>query len=510
MSTQQEITANDSVTGPVGRRATIASFIRQIVRRHPTLIAVGNVLSASMVARALTVAKGLVVAKLVAPEIYAVSGVISIILAYAQYADLGTSNAALRNMTEAIGRSDDKEATRSAAWLGGLKLASIVVVALGALAFSRWPGLDASLRLGLTVLPAIALPTAMQTVILLQWQAHSRIKDFSRATRIAAALDFVFSVSLTWVWGLPGLLAAAALAPALVLAWSALRGPVVWPSLPPVAVLRRYTAVGAPFIALALIDHNLIYVDQLIVLRYFTLHDLGVYNIALIATEAVRIVGIATGVVIGPRLIRELASVGGEVRAIRDRTLRPVKLHACFVPFLVTGLWFAGGYFITGFYPRYVDSVRPMQILLLAFYFLVINGGVTTFLFAINKHGRNLLIIIPALLFNIVIDILLIEAGWGLLAIAVGSLITYILYLVVHLAYVVSHFELSGREWTMFYGSLLLPSVNLICALVVVERWVDYTSSLMSAVIACLLATVLLLPSAVFGGLILRGAKVIS
>jgi O-antigen/teichoic acid export membrane protein len=499
------------MTGATRRIRTVAvSSIREISERHPMLVAVGNVLSASMLARALTIAKGLVVAKLVAPEIYGVSGAVAIILAYAQYADLGTSHVATRELTAAIGRGDDEEAKRSAAWLGGLKLTSIIIVALGALAFSRWPGLSSSMRLGLTVFPAIALPLAMQMVILLQWQAHSRIKDFSKATRIAAAADFLFSVSLTWMWGLPGLLAAAALAPAITLAWCLTRGRIARPSLPPLAVVRRYAVVGAPLIALALIDHNLIYIDQLIVLRYFTLHDLGVYNIALVATEAVRIVGIATGVVIGPRLIRELANSGGDIQTIKDLTLRPVKLHACFVPVLVSSIWFTSGYFITHFYPQYVESVRPLQILLLAFYFLVINGGVTTFLFAINKHSRNLFIIVPALIFNIVLDIVLIEAGWGLLAVAAGSLATYVLYLVIHLGYVLSHFEPGRRESVRFYASIFMPAINLVCALWIVERWVDYRSTIGAAFTACLFAVLLLLPSAAAGILVLRRIRVLS
>jgi hypothetical protein len=151
-----------------------------------------------------------------------------------------------------------------------------------------------------------------------------------------------------------------------------------------------------------------------------------------------------------------------------------------------------------------------MQVLLLAFYFLVVNGGVTTFLFAINKHRRNLLILVPALVFNVVIDIALIRAGWGLLAVAMGSLATYILYSLIHLSYVASHFGLARAQWMRFYAGVFLPPVYLALIMTAIERLFDYHASLLSAALACLVAALLLSPLAVRGLSIARSLEAAS
>ncbi|MEW6131438.1 MAG: hypothetical protein AB1757_30700 [Acidobacteriota bacterium] len=500
MSTNVAI--NETEQPAVMKEQRLFHYWGKLTERHPTIAAFGRVLSASITAKIFTVARGLIIAKLVAPEVFGISGTIAIILAYAQYADLGTSNAASREITEALGKGEPQDAKRAASWLSGLKLISIAAVTLVVLAISRLPHLEPSMRLSLTVFPAIAFPSIILNIVLTQWYAQSRTKEFSRATTIAAATDFALGVTLTWIWGLTGLLTASALAPAATFVWSLTNGNITFPALPPIKVIKRYLIIGLPFIALALIDHNLIYIDQLIVLRYFSVREVGLYNIALMATEVVRMISIATGVVVGPRLIREYAQSGGNIESIREITFKPIRLHALIVPFAIAGLWIIGGFLITRFYPKYIESLRPMHILLLAFYFLVVNAGVTTFLFAINKHYRNLYIITPSLIFNVIIDLVLIRLGYGILSIALGSLLTYILYSMTHIGYVISHFRMALKEKVGFYGEWLFPIIYLSMVLFIVEKFFTYRSSAQGAIIAFLVSYFLLIPLAIRGGLI--------
>lgn len=466
----------------------------EAVEGRSTLLAIGRVLSTSAAARALGVLKGLAVAKLLAPEMYGVAAIISVTLSYAQYADLGSGTAAYRELTAALGRADAEGAARAARWMASLKLGSIGAVSVVCLALSFWPGMPSSLALGFTLFPLIAVGSTLLYLVQLRWQAQGRVREFSRATVLAGAADLILSVLLTWLWGLTGLLTGAALAPMVVVAWAWRRRGSVAFSAVPLLVVRRHLIVGLPLVALALIDHNLIYVDQLLVLAYFSVRDVGIYNIALVATEAIRMLGITAGVVLGPRLIREYARAGGDLAAIRRHTLLPVHLYACFVPPVVAGVWIAGGYVITRFYASYAEAIRPMQVLLIAFYFLVVTGGLTSFSFAIDRHQRNLLIILPALCFNVLVDIVLIREGWGLMAIAAGSLVTYVLYAFTQLSYCASYFALSGLEWVTFHAGAFLPGFYLAAVLAGLEHSWDYRASVWAATQALVAVWLLLAP----------------
>jgi O-antigen/teichoic acid export membrane protein len=461
-----------------------------------TLFAIGTVVAASVASRLFRVAKALAVARLLAPEDYGVSAAIALVLAYAQFLDLGSSVAAFRDLTSAVGRGDGDRGARAAGWMGALKLAGALPVAVGGLAGSFWPGLAPAVRLGLVALPAIAVSSTLLNLVLLHLQALGHSARFSRATTIAAASDLVLCVGFTWLWALPGLLAATALSPVFVLGWAVARGALAAPRPVPGGVLRGYLVAGLPLAALNILDFSLVCVDQLVVLTLLSVRDLGLYNVALVAPEAIRTLGTAAGMVLGPRLLREYARSGGRVAAIEPHTLLPVQLYASALPLPTALLWIVGSSLVARFYVPYAGALRPMLVLLVAINFLVVLGGVTTFLFAIDRHSRNLVILGPAVCFNVAVDVLLIRAGGGLMAVAVGSLLTYFLYALAVLWYVAGHFELGRAGHLRFLAGALLPGIGLGLGLLLLDRLLPDRASWEAVALACALAAALFAPLA--------------
>ena len=449
---------------------------------------------ATVAGRALRFLKVLVVARLLGPEGFGAYAALVVLINYAQFLDLGAATAAFRDLASAIGRGDTREAGRAAGRMSSLKLAAAALLALGAIGAAHWAGIPAPLRQGLLALPAIALSSALLSQVLLHFQAEGRSRDYAQATAAAAASDLVLGVGLTAAWGLPGLLAASAVSPVLVLAWAARRRALVFPHAVAMPLLGQYVRTGAPLAALALLDQGLLSIDQVLAMTFLSLRELGVYAVALVPAEAVRTLGVAAGAVLGPRLLREHARSEGSLPAIRRHALQPVLLYAAALPLPLALLWIAGGYALPRFYPAYAEAVRPMQVLLLATSFLVVLGGVTTFLFAIDKHARNLLFLAPALVLNVVLDLALLRLGWGLMAIAAGSLVTYFIYAAAVLWYVSGHFGMGGRARLEFLGGALLPVIvmGVVCA--VTERYVASGGSLAMTVAACAVAAALLAP----------------
>ena len=137
-----------------------------------------------------------------------------------------------------------------------------------------------------------------------------------------------------------------------------------------------------------------------------------------------------------------------------------------------------------------------MQVLLLASGFLVVLGGVTTFLFAIDRHPRNLLFVTPALVLNVAIDLVLLRLGWGLMAIAAGSLVTYFVYAAAVLWYVSGHFDRAWSPRLRFLAGALLPGVLLGLLLGVIERTVPYRASAPATAATCAACVAVLAPLA--------------
>jgi O-antigen/teichoic acid export membrane protein len=465
-------------------------------REASTLLAIGSVAGASVAARGLRFVKVLVVARLLAPESFGAFAALTVFLSYGQFLELGASTAAFRDLAAAVGRGDSREAWRAAGRMATLKLAAALLLGAGGLAAALFLDLPPPLRMGLVALPAIALSSALLAQVLLHLQAEGRSHDYGRATLLAGAGDLVLGVGLTAAWGLPGLLLAAALAPGFALAWATRRRALAPPHAVDRPLLGRLVRTGAPLAALALLDQSLVSMDQVLVMGFLSLRDLGLYNVALVLAEAVRTLGAAGGAVLGPRLLREHARSGGSREAIRRHTLEPVLLYAAALPLPVGLLWIAGGAALARFYPEYASAVAPMQAMVLASSFLVVTSGVTTFLFAIDRHARNILFLAPALAFNLVLDVVLLRLGWGLMAIAAGSLATYVGYAAAVLWYVSGHFEWQRPGRALFLAGALLPGLALGGALLLLERTVAYRHSPGATAAACAALVLLASPLA--------------
>lgn len=465
------------------------------VGRSGTASALVGLTAASVLARGFALVRGVVTARLLPPELYGTATLVSALNGYAQYADLGSSSVAFRELNAAVGAGQDVD--RKSRWLVTFKMTSMLGAALVSLAGAGLAR-DAGIRTALLAFPVIGLATALFWVLLVQAQARGRMPEFSRATALASIADLVLGIAGTYAFGLPGLLAALALSPAIAAAWLASRGHFRGPGPVPATTVRSYVWTGLPLVVLGFLDHNLVYVDHLVVLGFFGVRELGIYNVALIASDAVRVVGTAVGAVVGPRLIRHHAR-SGDVRAVREHTLLPVHLLACVTPFAVGFVWLGAGYAVPRLYPAYVETLPVLRILLLATYLLVCTGGVTTFLFALNKHRRNLLILAPLLALNVVVDVLMVKAGMGIEGVALGSGITYFLYAVVHLWYVAAHFRPTPKEWTRFYLGVFVPGAWTAALLLTIEAALDPSASAPRALMAVALTGLGLAPLGVRG-----------
>jgi O-antigen/teichoic acid export membrane protein len=465
-----------------------------------TLVAIGSVVGASFGGRFLRFVKTLAVARLLSPDHYGVFAALVVLMNYAQFLELGTSTAAFRDLASAAGRGDAREAWHAAGRMATLKLTATVILGVLALAASFWPGVPGPLRQGLVALPVIALSAALLSQALQHLQAEGRAGEYGHLTILAAVSDLVLSVGLTAAWGLVGLLVGAAVSPAIALAWAARRRVLAPPRGVPSPLLRGYVKTGVPLAVLALLDQSLLSVGQVLVMALLSLRDLGLYNVAFVLAEALRTLGTAAGAVLGPRLLREYARAVGRLEAIRRHTLQPVLIYARVLPLPIALLWIAGSFALGRYYPAYAEAVRPMQVLLIAGNFLVVLSGVTTFLFAIDKHPRNLLFLAPALSFNVVIDVALLRLGWGLMAIAVGSLVTYFGYAAATLWYVSGHFDSGRGPRLRFLTGALAPGIVVGLVMTLLERVFPYRGSVGATAAAAALVTLLCAPLA-WGGL---------
>jgi O-antigen/teichoic acid export membrane protein len=247
---------------------------------------------------------------------------------------------------------------------------------------------------------------------------------------------------------------------------------------------------------LGLLEHNVIYVDHLLVVGLFGLEALGVYNIALVVSEVVRMLGFTLGIVLGPRLVQRLAAEGGTIETVREITLTPVHLLAVGLPFVVPVICFGAQAGLLQFYPRYAGAVPLLPVLLLAAQFLALNNGTSLFLFAVGKQGRAAVLTGATVVLDVVIACWLAQRGLGVSAIAWASLAAYLVFVLAYLTYVGTHFRSSLRARLAFLGGAFAPGLYLAFVLWLVGHLVANPSWPSGAIVSIIASWLLLSPLA--------------
>ena len=205
--------------------------------------------------------------------------------------------------------------------------------------------------------------------------------------------------------------------------------------------LLRLLKAGIPFVLLAFVGYNLVYVDQVMVLSLLGSTSLGVYTLALYAGSVMVLLPAALASAVGPRLLRRYGEEP-TTQAIDVLTWRPVAGLSVAMPVIIAAMWSLGPWGIAWLLPAYSSVIGPLRVYIVGVFFLAINLGAGNTLFALNKHKYMIPIIAGCIGLNVCLDILYVSGlHWGLMGIALGSACTYFAYWMVHTTVVRHYFQ---------------------------------------------------------------------
>ena len=426
--------------------------------------AVGNYLSTL-----LRIARGVVVAGVLGPASMGVVAIGNLVMNYGQYADLGVGHAVAREIPMALGRSDADEA-RAIAWYGIMaRLMAGLVVSIVCFAWALGPWSDSqSVELKIVVVISGIATIVAGEMLMLQTIGRSEGRF-----GVAARIGVVFAVVNLAAGVLGAVLAGAVGATVSGLIAATLSMIYGWIRLRPrgyrgiqrarmIALVR----LGLPLALLTFMAFNMENIDQVMILGLLDRTALGLYAIVLQAGGLITLAGLSVSNVVGPRLLRHY-SLHGTTDSIRGLTWKPTLALSALMPTVVCLAWLFGPWFIVIALPKYAAAIAPFKIYMAAMYFLVLNLGVSTTLLALNRHKRNVPILLACILFNVLVDVFLVRRlQMGLEGIALGSLLTYAAYWTLHTGLVRWYFEGSLSAVVRLNLALMWPGLVLVGFLV--------------------------------------------
>lgn len=366
---------------------------------------------------------------------------LKLILSYSNYANLGASKGAARELSLALGRGDIASASTNVGHALSVNTVASAVVAAGLVAagagVAAW-GSGAYAATWAWALAATGLLVLVQrhvTYLVTLLRASQRFDIAARITLCESVLTLVVAVGGVVLWGLPGLLVSTAVV--LLATWAIARRALpfelrwTWDRHGAAQMIHA----GGPMLAAGALSSLLRSLDKLAILVFLAdrEYQLGVYSLALLVTTQIHGLTNLLGGVLLPRFTAEYGRLGCERQVARQvvtatQALAPIVAAGC-----VAGL-FLGGPLLGALLPEYRAGLPPLVALLPGCAAIALAVPLAQYQMAVGDERRALTIVAAATLLTAALDAAVMIWMPGLVALAAATSVGYLVYFVATLA----------------------------------------------------------------------------
>ncbi len=400
---------------------------------------------------------------LLAPEWMGIWQGLKLFLGYGNYAGLGVSKAAAREVSLARGSGDLDRANWAVRLAFSVNTVTSVIYALGLGGAAIWIAavgtdpLSHAWAIGLGAMAALTLLQRYSTFLITIHRARGDFRSTSIVNVIEAAVTLPAMVLGAWFFGLPGLYAAVALVMASTI-WYLLRQPPLglqwaWDG----GEIRRMIGIGGPILLAGIASSLFRSLDKLMILGYLSEkeYQLGCYSLGLmVCTQVYGVANMLSGVM-SPRYGEAFGRTGSH-RQVANLAAAASELLAVAVA-LPAGLAIAAAPpLLVWLLPDYRDGIVPLTLLVPGIAAASMAVPASQYLIAVNRSRSALGALLVAIALSALGNHLVLTHGGSLPSVAITTSIADGVYWMLMLA--VSFWpHLGWRERIRYVLTAVLP-----------------------------------------------------
>jgi O-antigen/teichoic acid export membrane protein len=456
------------------------------------------VAAATLFGHALGAVTSLLLRWLLEPTYMGIWQGLKLFLSYGNYAGLGVSKAAAREVSLAAG-SGDAASARRAVNLGftvnTLTSAAYAAVLLAAAGWLWWTddghsSLTPVWAAGLAIMAALAMLQRYVTYQVSILRAEQGFATSSWLNAQEAVLTLAVSAAAVWLWGVHGLFASAVIV--LLASLAFLRGRACTPRLAwDWLEVRRLMWIGSPLLAAGVASSLFRSLDKLMILAYLDDGEfqLGCYSLALLLTTQMYGLANMLSAVMGPRY-GELFGRTSDCREVARLAARATEPLAAALALPAALAIAAAPPVLEWLLPKYRPGLEPLLWLVPGTLAVTLALPASGYLVAVNRGRTVLAVLVVSILVTAIGNHLALRGGSGLRGVAAATLLGDVVYLLLMTG--MSIWPRLERRERMRYlftlGSAMLPILTLAAALNFASRS-DVTSPLAAIAPAAVVIT---------------------
>lgn len=419
--------------------------------------------------------RGIIAARLLGPATYGSWNALLLVLDYGILTQLGLQQGLDQEIPSSLAKDTPADSDRlKRGGVGGMVVLWLVFAALmlGYVLYKprRWVEGWGVAGVGLMVVAVLLQELIFYHGTLLR--SHGRIGAVSVTLSVQAIVGGLAGLALLYPMGAWGLLVGWLIGQVVALVYIRVQAAPVAPfSLRPNAGTKQLLVRGFPIFLFLAATTLLKSIDRIMILKYLSVEALGYYSVGLMGVSMLLYLPESIAYVLYPRLIARFTETGDAARTAADM-VRPLAVVAWLMPLIIGVVVFWVREMIQLFLPEYEPGVRAVSILLFGTLGLALASIPSFYIMAIHKQVRLVPLALLAVVADVTLILLFLNAGAKVEGVALAVSLGYGLYGLGILGYAAMYAADTTRARIGFVLRNAVPSVLTVLLCVSLFVWV--------------------------------------
>ncbi len=360
--------------------------------RSKQVIADAGFYSAAVVlTQLITIVAAVVMRRFLGPAQVGVWALMQLVLTYADYSQLGTMNAIIREIPYYRGKGDEAKAESIKNTVFTFSLLSALLCSLGVMVYAvvLKNSLSVEIFWGLCLTALLILLQRMNGLLTTLIRSLKRFDVASRQLVYSAIVNTTLVAVLSYRFRFYGFMAAMCLSFTFNFVYLCRRQSFQFRPVLELKELRSLISYGFPFMLMTLMGTLFDTIDRVMISRYIDLEALGLYSIALMTSTYIYSIPNAVSVVLVPNL-HEIYGKNDDPNDLRNFLFKSDLAFTTLIPVFIGLAWFAMPLVVKVLLPQFIAGIEPMRFLVLGVFYLAVGQAYMQFIYVIKKE-MNLL-----------------------------------------------------------------------------------------------------------------------
>lgn len=406
----------------------------------------------------------IIIARILGPAEYGLWNMLSLVLLYGSFLDLGSAFALVKEISFYAGRRDQGqiEEIRNTTFFSVILITG-VVSAIALILFLVFNKFNTKLLIIFSIMAFILILNEAKSVILCNFLAEKKFKLLSGII-IFSSFFGILTIILIIKFGLIGLPLGIFARNILLLSYLFKKYGSLFRFQINIKRFLSLVKIGFPIMLFFITFYLFLTIDGVLIFKYMGKVAAGYYGIASALTGFIILLPASLGVFIFPYISERLGAID-EIKSIKAFIYKRTIILAYFVAILLGLIYITLPAAVRMLVPQFAPGIAAARIILIGIFFVSVSIFAQKFLVAINQQLICFLIALLSLFLKALLVYFVIHKNLGIESVATAANIANFVYSISILAYASYRFKETFLESAKYLTRIYFPFVYLLLIL---------------------------------------------